>query len=408
MHWANKAVDKLVRLLLLASLIGLGGCTYLDSLMGEEEEIIDPPAVLVDFPASLDVKRIWNRNTGKGTDEQYLMLAPVIDGEKIYVASTDMKVAALNATTGKNLWTHELSIASGGGFWSGGDEVHLTGGPGFGSNMVLIGSSKGDVVASDAETGKEVWVSKLSSEVLSAPQISADGTVVVRTLDGKIYGLSGNNGRRLWSFDQTVPALTLRGTSAPAIDGGMVVAGFDGGRVVALEISSGRVMWETSIATPSGRSELDKMVDIDATPVIRDGIVYVSTFQGQMAALTSNSGRMLWNRDMSSFAGFTLDDTNIYITDSKSVIWALDRLNGTPMWKQEGLLNRQVTAPAIIGNYVVAGDFEGYLHWMDKTTGGFVARQKISGERIIAPPVSANNVIYTFSTDGSLAALTIQ
>ncbi len=408
MHWANNTVDKLARLLLLTGLFGLGGCTYLDSLMGEEEEIIDPPALLVDFPASLDVKQIWDRNTGKGTDEQYLMLAPVIDGERIYVASTDLKVVALNATNGKSLWTHTLSIAKGGGFWSGGDEVHLTGGPGFGSSMVFTGSSKGDVVASNAETGEEVWVSTLSSEILSAPQIATDGTVVVRTLDGKIYGLSGNNGRRLWSFDQTVPALTLRGTSAPAIDGPMVVAGFDGGRVVALEVSSGRVMWETSIATPTGRSELDKMVDIDATPIIRDGVVYVSTYQGQMAALTANSGRMLWNRDMSSFAGFTIDDTNIYITDSKSVVWALDRLNGTPMWKQEGLLNRQVTAPAVLGNYLVAGDFEGYLHWMDKTTGGFVARQKISGDRIIAPPLSANNVIYTFSTDGNLAAQTIQ
>ncbi len=398
----------IARLFLLIGLFSLTGCTYLDSLMGEEEEIIDPPALLVDFPASIDVKRLWNRNTGKGTDDQYLMLAPVIVGQKIFVTSTDMKMAALDAVNGKNLWGHELSINKGSGFWSGGDKVHLTGGPGFGANMVFAGSNKGDVAALNAETGEEIWISRVSSEILSAPQVSAEGTVIVRTLDGKVYALSGTNGRRMWSFDQTVPALTLRGTSSPAIDGGMVVAGFDGGRVVALEISSGRVMWETSIATPSGRSELDKMVDIDASPIIRDGIVYVSTFQGQLAALTANTGRMLWNREMSSFAGFTLDGSNIYITDSKSVIWALDRLNGTPIWKQEGLLNRQVTGPAMIGNYIVAGDFEGYLHWLDKTTGAFAARQKISGDRLIAPPISADNVVYTFSTNGNLAALAIQ
>jgi len=189
----------------------------------------------------------------------------------------------------------------------------------------------------------------------------------------------------------------------------MVLAGFDGGHLVALETSSGRVLWDTSITTATGRSELDKMIDIDTAPVVVEGIVYVVTFQGQLAALTLNTGRMLWNKDMSSFAGFTIDGNNLYITDSKSVIWALDRLNGSAIWKQEGLLNRQVTGPASVGNYIVAGDFEGYLHWMDKTTGAFSARQKLSGDRIIAAPVaSAENVVYAFSTNGSLAALTYQ
>ena len=395
----------ILRILLLSAIVCLAGC---GSWIGEDEEIIDPPALLVDFPQSIKINRLWSRNTGSGTDDQYLLLAPIVSGQTIYIADTDLKVMALDTAKGKVLWKHKIKLGDT-GFWSGGDEVHLTGGPGFGNNLVFVGSSKGDVIAMDAKTGDEIWTSKLSSEILSAPIIAEDGTVIVRTLDGKIYALNGTNGKRLWSYDQTVPSLTLRGTSAPTIEGNIVLAGFDGGHLVALETSSGRVMWDTSITTATGRSELDKMIDIDSAPVVVDGIVYVVTFQGQLAALTLNTGRMLWNKDMSSFAGFTIDGNNLYITDSKSVIWALDRLNGSPIWKQEGLLNRQVTGPASVGNYIVAGDFEGYLHWMDKTTGAFSARQKLSGDRIIAAPVaSTENVVYSFSTNGSLAALTYQ
>jgi outer membrane protein assembly factor BamB len=247
----------------------------------------------------------------------------------------------------------------------------------------------------------------VTSEVLAAPQV-ASGIVVVRTLDGKIFGISADNGRRLWTYDQTVPALTLRGTSTPAIAGETVVCGFDGGRLSALDINSGRLIWETSIATPRGRDDLSRMVDIDAAPVIIENIVYAVTLQGEMAAMTLNTGRVLWNRELSSYAGFAIDADNIYITDDKSVIWAIDRFNGSAIWQQNGLLNRQVTAPASIGGYLAAGDFEGYLHWLDKTTGAFVSRQKISGDRIIAPPVAAGNVLYVYASDGRLSALTYQ
>ncbi len=396
--------DMILRSLLLSGIVSLAGC---GSLVGEDDEIVDPPAELTEFEPSIEVSRIWDTNTGSGTDDQYLLLSPVIVEQRLYIADTDLKLMALDTVNGKNLWTHKLNFGSK-GFWSNSDKVHLTGGPGYGANMVLAGSNKGDVIALNAGTGEQLWVAKVSSEILSAPQISEDGTVLVRTLDGKIFALDSTNGRRLWSYDQTVAALTLRGTSTPTIEGNMVICGFDSGRLIALEISSGRVLWETSITIPSGRNDLDKMVDIDAAPAVVEGIIYVTTFQGQIAALALNTGRILWNREMSSFAGFTIDANNIYVTDSKSVIWALDRLNGTPIWKQEGLLNRQVTGPASIGNYIVAGDFEGYLHWMDKTTGSFAARQKISGDRIIAAPVSADNVVYAFSTNGNLAALTYQ
>lgn len=379
----------------------LSGC---GSLTGTKEEPVDPPAELVEFQPSLAVSPLWDRNTGSGTNKHYLNLAPVVADGKVFIADTNKKVVAMDTSNGRNIWSYQLNTR-GQGFWSRGDEVYITGGPGYGDNTLLVGTNKGDVIAIDAETGEELWKIKVSSEVLAAPQIS-DGIVIVRSLDGKIHALEASNGRRLWLHEKTVPALTLRGNSSPVIDGNIVICGFDSGRLSALDITSSRLIWDISVATPSGRSELERLVDINANPVIVDGIVYVATFQGQLAALTLGTGRMLWDRAISSFAGFSVDDSNLYITDDRSIIWAIDRFNGSPVWKQEGLSNREVTAPASAGNHVVAGDFEGYVHWMNKITGAFTARQKISGEKIISAPVASGNTVYVYATDGKLAALT--
>jgi outer membrane protein assembly factor BamB len=388
-----------LRIFLLFIAVFISGC---GSLIGKKEEIVDPPAVLIDFQPSLAVTRLWERNTGSGTNKHYLNLAPVVAEDKVIIADTNKKVLAINTENGRNIWTYQL-VSSGQGFWSKGDNVYITSGPGYGQNTVLVGTNKGDVIALDAGTGKEIWKVKVSSEVLAAPQI-ADDVVIVRSLDGKIHALEARNGRRLWLHEKSVPALTLRGNSTPVIDDGIVICGFDSGRLSALDMASSRLIWDISIATPTGRSELERMVDINADPVIVDGIVYVATFQGQLAALTLTTGRMLWNRTLSSYSGFSVDESNVYITDDKSTIWAIDRFNGSPVWKQEGLANREVTAPTSVGNHIIAGDFEGYIHWMNKVTGAFSARAKISGKRIIAAPVASGNVVYTYATDGKLAA----
>lgn len=390
-----------LRIGLLLTLFSLAGC---GSWIGTDEEIADPPAELVEFQPSLDIDRLWLKSTGKGTDEQFLMLVPVVVNQTIYIVDTNKKLIAMDVGTGRTVWTYELPLGSI-SLWTRSDRVYITSGPGYGENILLLGTNKGDVVAVNVETGEELWISKVSSEILSAPQVS-NGTVVVRTVDGKVFGLNAASGRRLWTYDQAVPPLTLRGTSIPVVAEGIVICGFDGGRLTALDITSGRMIWETSIATPSGRSELERMVDIDATPVIVEGIVYAVTYQGQLAAMMLNTGRVLWNLQLSSNAGFTIDGDNIYITDDKSVISAIDRLNGNTLWKQEGLLNRQATRPTSIGNYIVVGDFEGYLHWMDKTTGAFSARQQLAKERIIAAPITSVDILYAYATNGRLAAYT--
>jgi outer membrane protein assembly factor BamB len=390
------------RILIVLFFISLSGCTYLDSLMGEDAEIFDPPAELTEFETTVEVSEVWDRNTGKGTDNQYLMLQPAISGDQIFIADTNRKLIAINASNGRVEWTYNLKL--GGGFFNKSDKVFITGGPGLGENSVLIGTSKGDVISLDPDSGEEQWRSKVSSEILSAPQKSGN-IVIVRTLDGRLFGLSGNNGRRIWTFDKSVPTLSLRGTSTPVIDQGVIINGFDGGGLIALDLTSGSLLWESSIATPRGRSDLERLVDIDSTPVISGPMVYSATYQGQLAALALDTGRTLWNRDISSHAGFSVDEDFLYITDDKSNIWAFDRYNGGSSWKQDILLNRQVTAPTVIGNYLVVGDFEGYLHWMDKVTGALVARQRISKDRIIVAPVISGDTVYAFSTNGQLAAL---
>lgn len=393
----------LYRTLVILFSIFLSSC---GSWIGEDEEIVDPPAELQDIQTSLEVMEQWDRNTGKGADDEYLLLSPIIDGERIFVVDTNRKLLALNTSNGRNIWTYNLKIASG-GFFSSADKVFITGGPGLGEGSVLIGTNQGDVVALDPESGEEQWRSKVSSEILSAP-LKVNNIVIVRTLDGRIFGLSGNNGRRLWTYEKIAPTLSLRGTSTPVIDGEMIITGFDGGNLAALDISSGRLIWESSIATPSGRSELERLVDIDSSPVISGGIVYVVTYQGQLAALSLDTGQTLWNRQISSHVGLSVNDDSIYITDDKSNLWAFDRYNGGSIWKQDGLINRQVTAPAVIGNYLVVGDFEGYLHWIDKHTGAFVARERLSRNRIITSPVISGEIVYAFSSDGELAAFTYQ
>lgn len=384
-----------VPLLLLPCL--LAGCSAWNTMTGwfsDKDETVAPPAPLVEFQQTVNVIKLWSQGTGSGTDEQYLKLSPVVADQRIYVVDTDGKLAALDATNGQQIWSKDI-------------DAHITGGPGYADKTVMIGTGEGYVMAFNADTGKKLWRVPVSSEVLSAPQRKGD-TVVVRTVDGKIFGLNASSGRRQWVYDRSVPPLTLRGTSTPVIDGDTVIAGFDGGRLAALGLKSGRLLWETRVATAKGASELERMVDIDSEPVIIEGVIYVASFQGQLAAIREDSGQVLWSRDISSYAGFSVDASNIFVTDADSNILAYDRYTGTLLWKQTKLHNRAVTAPAVIGGYIVVGDLEGYLHWMDKRDGHFVARTRVSDQRIIAAPLVVGSIVYAYDTDGELAAYTFR
>ena len=400
-----------IRFIILAVLSVLFGCAATEkvtSYFKGGSDNAEPPNPLVEFRQLVSVIELWKKNNGVGTDEQYLKLAPVIVNQRLYVADSAGIVGAMDAINGKRLWQKKISASEsvdGKSGWFRGGNIHITGGPGYGENTLMIGSQEGEVISLSAENGSELWRTRVSSEILSPPQRTAD-VAIVRTIDGKVFGIDANKGRRLWIYDRTVPPLTLRGTSTPAIDSGIVVAGFDGGKMAALDVRTGKLLWETSIAAARGRSELERMVDIDSEPMIVDGVVYIATFQGQVAAVQLETGRILWSNDLSSYAGFSVDEQSIYVTDEDSHVWALDRINGTILWEQENLHARAVTAPGAVGDQIVVGDLEGYLHWINKKTGEFSARLRLCKKPVIAKPIVVGKIVYAYCSDGKLAAYT--
>ena len=400
---------RYITLLILA--IILSGCAaterVTDYFKGGSDNA-EPPNPLVEFRPLINVIELWKKNNGIGTDEQYLKLAPVIVDQRLYVVDSAGSIGAMDATNGKRLWQKKISASEsidGKSGWFRGGDIHITGGPGYGENTLMVGSLEGEVISLSAENGSELWRTRVSSEVLSAPQRASD-IVIVRTIDGKVFGIDGDKGRRLWIYDRSVPPLTLRGTSTPAIDSGIVVAGFDGGKMAALDVRTGKLLWETSISAARGRSELERMVDIDSEPMIVDGTVYIATFQGHVAAVQLETGRILWSSDLSSYAGFSADEQNIYVSDEDSHVWALDRFSGTVLWEQDSLHARAATAPAAIGDQIVVGDLEGYLHWINKKNGEFTARKRLCKEPVIAKPIVVGKIAYAYCSDGRLAAYT--
>nr|VFJ44697.1 MAG: Beta-barrel assembly machine subunit BamB [Candidatus Kentron sp. DK]VFJ44868.1 MAG: Beta-barrel assembly machine subunit BamB [Candidatus Kentron sp. DK] len=381
-------------IVLLVSSTGCGSLRF-----WEDEDKATPPAELTKIDQTVRIKEIWKRDVGVGAEDFRIALTPVVQGERLFVAAPDGKVHAYDAKTGKPLWETDADVA-------------ITGGPGAGAGIVLVGSRDGEVVALTQGDGKILWKARVSSEVLTAPR-AKDDVAVARTLDGKLFGLDRETGRRKWLYERSVPVLSLRGTGAPAIAGPLVIAGFDGGQLVALALENGRTIWEKRIVLPSGRSDIDRMVDIDGEPVVVGNAVYVVTFQGRVAALEATSGRGFWRREMSSYAGLGVHGNTVYVTDEKSHVWALDRFTGETRWTQEALDRRDLTAPVGVsppglGDYVAVGDFEGYVHLLRAEDGRIAARVRVDKERILTAPTVADDILYVYGGSGKLMAIGIE
>ena len=387
------SAGRAATLLVLGALATVpAGCGLGDRLKGGEDHAL-PPAELVDFEASVEVETRWRCRTGSGVDDHFLKLRPVHSGNLVFAAGHEGEVAACDAETGDRVWR----TATG---------APVSGGPGVGEGLVLVGTIDGEVIALDAERGEPRWRAGVSSEVL-APPLAAQGVVVARTGDGKLFGLDGRDGRRIWVYDRTMPVLTLRGTGAPALFEDTVIAGFDGGRVAAVSLADGQTRWESAVAVPSGRSELERIVDIDADLLVADETVYVVTYQGQVTALDARLGTVLWRRDMSSHAGMGLDHANLYVSDEMSHVWALDRSSGASLWRQQRLEGRGLGAPARLGGHVIVADAEGYVHWLRREDGQFAARTRVR-DGVLAPPVVAGDAVYIHDRGGTLSALALR
>jgi outer membrane protein assembly factor BamB len=354
----------------------------------------EPPAELVEFQPTIQIDKVWSSKVGGKSDRLRLGLRPATDGARIFAGAYDGQVAAFDAETGKKVWSIKT-------------ELRLTAGPGYGDGLLTFGTADGDLLALDAATGEERWREAIGSEILAAPAIGS-GVVVVRTVDGRLRGYSAANGSTAWNIEQNLPTLTLRGNTAPRVAGPLVVSGFNNGRVAAYEVANGDPAWEVAIANPTGRSELERLVDVSAGLSIIGNDVYVVGYHGRAVGIDLETGVVLWQQEMSSYAGLGADTASVYVTTDFDAVVALDRMSGTQQWRQEALRLRDVTAPTRFANTLVVGDYDGYVHWLSPDNGEFLAREHAAGNRISGAPLVVGQNVYVQGDDGTLAAFTVR
>lgn len=378
------------RLLVAFALCGLllQGCSWIKS-WGDEEP--GEPAPLVEFESSLKLGKVWSTNIGDGMGKAGLSMGPRYSSGALFAADHKGRLVSVNAETGSKNW--ELKT-----------EQAFSGGPGLDEDQIYMGTIDGRVIAYERSSGTELWNAQVSSEVLAPPE-SADGIVVVRCIDGRVFGLDPVNGRRIWIYDHSVPLLTMRGNANLLVRAGVVFVGYDDGSVVSLRLTDGSVVWNQVIVSPEGRTELERLADVGQQMVIVASDLIVSSYKNRVVSLAADSGRLLWFKEVSSATGIQVDRTNLAISESNGDLWMLDRRNGSTTWKVDRLTNRGLTRPAFYGNYVVVGDMEGYLHWLDSDIGSFVARERVGKKGFAAAPLTVGTTLYVLTHDGKLTAL---
>lgn len=382
---------RLAAIILLAAF--LGGCGTIKGWFGkgDDKDQVGAPAPLVKFDAAVKPDRLWSRSAGKGEGRLWLRQSPSVAEGRIYVADIGGRVAALDIASGRELWRIKTKL-------------RYATPPGVGAGVVVVGTLDGQIVALDADTGAERWQDRLLSEIVAQPLISG-GMAIVRSSDGRVFGLDLADGSRRWVFSRGLPSLTVRGNGAPVLGQGLIYVGYDDGAVVALRLADGLRVWEQTIAEPEGRTELERMADIDGEIAVGLDTIFAASFKGRLAALNAAGGTPVWNRELKSATGVHLAGDRVIAVDLEGNVWALDRNNGNAIWRQDALAMRWLSSPAVHGNYVLVGDFEGYLHWLNLDDGELAGRVRLGGDPIRATPqVSADGVAVAVNTEGKMAA----
>ncbi len=398
-----------------ATLVLLSGCSWFSWLPwvdDDEGEDLTKPAELVKFKAEVKLDRQWRAGIGEGLGKKYLRLAPAVVADRIIAADGYGVVEARDRFSGKRVWRGEVGRLDRGmfsafNFVDRRDPSFVSGGVGAGEGLVLLGTTKGEVVALQASDGAEAWRAALGSEVVSAPSAGA-GLVYAQTIDGRLVALSTDDGNPVWSFDNQVPILTLRGTSSPAFNNDIVYSGFANGKVSALRANNGEPIWEHRVMLPEGRSELERLVDVDATPLISGAVAYVGSYQGRVKALSLRDGRPRWEHEISTYLDLTEGYGQVYVVDDEDVITAIDQLSGEIAWTQEDFKRRRLSPPIAFSNYLAVGDEEGYLHVIAQRDGRHLGRRKIDGDGIRSAMLVADGTLYVLGNSGGLHALTVE
>lgn len=390
--------------LVAALTVALGGCNWIKGL-GKKDNV-EPPTPLTEIAPTVQIERVWNESIGKGAGDSGARLAPGVADGRLYAASIDGSIEAFDAATGRTIWQQRLGKRSGSGwrFWARGDNsLRWSGGPTVAGDLLVVGGLDGQLYALSPQDGSERWHVQMTSEIIAPPAIAND-TVVVRTNDGRLSAVSAADGSPKWIFDQQVPALSLRGASAPLIANGVVYDGFDNGKVVAVRLQDGVEVWTQTLSGAEGRTEVERLADVDGNLVSDGNSLYAVGYRGQVSALALDSGRPLWQRDLSSYVGAAVSGATVVVVGADGNVWAFDRETGVNLWKQDQLKYRWLSAPAIDGKYAVVGDVEGYLHWLSLEDGKFVARERLSKKPIEGAPLVVDGMVYLEDVKGRIGA----
>lgn len=380
-------------LLALLMAFNLSACSTISGWFGSDDEDANQPVELEKIQQTVKIKRLWSAGVGDGQGDGFYRIQPAIDGDRIYAASAEGLVRAFERSRGKSLWKEDL-------------DTPLSGGVGVYEESLFVGSSDGFVIRLDANSGEQVWQSRLSGEILAAPQ--GNGRVVVaQTYDGKLQGLDHETGEKLWTYDSNVPVLTIRGTNTPILRDNTVYTGFANGRVVAFDAQTGAVRWEVRVAISQGRSEIERIVDVDGSMSLVGNELYAASYQGRVVGIDINNGRKLWQRDASSFSGVAQGFGNIYVADEDGTLTAYLRNGQGVRWTQVALGYRQLSRPTPVSSYVAVADFEGIVHIISQVDGEFAGRVKADGDGVRADMLSDGNILYVFGNSGKLVAYEI-
>lgn len=374
----------------LACVLALGGCTTIKGWFGDKDADANEPTALVDIAPSASVTRLWTAGVGKGDGRMGIRQAPAVADGRVYAAAVKGGVHALDLQSGERLWRYESKLP-------------LSGGPGVGDGLVVVGGLDGEVIALDAQTGAEKWQAEVSNEVIAAPTIGS-GLVLVRSNDGRVTALDAATGERRWFWNRDVPTLSVRGNGSPVLGPGIVFVGNDDGTVSALSAIEGVPLWDVPVAQPEGRTELDRMADVDGTPVLVDTTLYATSFKGQTLAIDAPSGNPLWASQNGGAGRAAVAPSIVVVTARDGAVFGLDRAGGSAMWQQPALARRQTTGAAIHGDYAVVGDFDGYLHWLQLDNGQFAARVRAGRDPLRAAPVVSDGILVVQNTNGNLSA----
>ena len=380
----------LITLLLLTS---VAGCSTVKGWFSDDDDDATKPVELPDIEETVRIKKLWSVGVGDGQGDGLYKIQPVIGGDLIYAASSDGELRAVNRESGKVVMDEELDAA-------------LSGGVGLYGDALLLGSSDGAVLKVDRSSGEVLWSTRVSGEVLAAPQGNGE-IVVAQTYDGKLIGMDFQTGEKRWTYDSNVPVLTIRGTSTPILRDDVVFAGFANGRVLALDAETGAVGWEVRVAISQGRSEIERIVDVDGSMELSGGELYAASYQGRIVGVDASSGRGLWQQDVSSVSGVSQGFGNVYVADEDGTLYAFLRNGQGLRWQQGALGYRKLSRPVPVSSYVAVADFEGIVHLVSQVDGEFAGRVKVDGDGVRADMLSDGNVLYVYGNSGKLIAYEI-